>query len=63
LRGLPGQIDRDAQQTTGAARHLDQVVTQAGDGLLNDFLQCHVIGSIPEKQKTREPPEASSSKS
>jgi hypothetical protein len=38
LHGLPRQIDRDAQQATGRAVDLDQVVAQSGHGLLNDVL-------------------------
>ena len=42
-RGLPGQVNGDAEQTTGRALDLYQVITQACYGLLDDLLQCHVV--------------------
>jgi hypothetical protein len=31
------------KQAAGAALDLHQVIAQAGYGLLNDLLQCHVV--------------------
>lgn len=43
---LPGQINRDAQQTAGGALSLHQVITQTFDSLLNDVLQRHELKTL-----------------
>ncbi len=40
--GRPGQINRDAQQSSGRALDLDQVIAETGHGLFHYLLQCHV---------------------
>ena len=53
----PGQIDRDAQQASGGAFNLHQVITQSGHGLIDDLLQAHWFGfsrqfqSIDQKKR------------
>ena len=52
LPGIPGHVDRDAQQPAGRAINLHQVVAQPGHGLFDYLLQRHVkFGFFRQKMR------------